>query len=53
MAPIVEKEAASTALAECIPGKFLAADIVVQSLDRLDSDAFERLLQESSLVNKK
>ena len=34
-------------------GKHLAADVVVQSLDRLDSDAFERLLQESSLVNKK
>jgi HAD superfamily hydrolase (TIGR01509 family) len=28
-------------------GKHLAADVVVQSLDRLDSDAFEMLLQES------
>ena len=34
-------------------GKHLGADVVAQSLDRLDSDAFERLLQESSLVNKK
>ena len=33
-------------------GNHLAADIVVQSLDRLDSDAFEMLLQGSSLINK-
>ena len=33
-------------------GKHLAADIVVQSLDHLDSDAFEMLLQGISLVKK-
>ena len=33
-------------------GKHLAADVVVESLDRLDSGAFEMLLQGSSLVNK-
>ena len=34
-------------------GKHLAADVVVQSLDRLDPDAFEVLLQDGSIVNKK
>ena len=33
-------------------GKHLAADVVVRSLDLLDSDAFEMLLQGSSLLNK-
>ncbi|WP_051979389.1 HAD family hydrolase [Edaphobacter aggregans] len=33
-------------------GKHLAADLVVQSLDLLNSDAFERLLQSSSSVAK-
>lgn len=33
-------------------GKHLAADLVVQSLDQLESDAFERLLQRSNGVIK-
>ncbi|MGA7313943.1 MAG: HAD family phosphatase [Silvibacterium sp.] len=33
-------------------GKHLPADLVVRSLDLLDSDAFERLLQSSSFVAK-
>ena len=32
-------------------GEHLAADVVVESLERLDSDAFEMLLQGSSLLN--
>ena len=33
-------------------GKHLAADVVVQSVDRLSPDAFEMLLQDNSLLNK-
>jgi hypothetical protein len=33
-------------------GKHLAADLVVQSLDLLDSDAFETLVQGSSPIIK-
>ena len=49
-------EAAHNAGIRCIgvsrSGKHLPADLAVQSLDLLDSDAFERLLQNSSCMAK-